>query len=395
MIHTHEKHWVIIPAAGVGARMQADRPKQYLELSGRTILERTLNIFLEDPAFAGVVVALSPGDPYWPELGVNHVSLKVCEGGATRAESVLNALVFMEGVAQEYDWVWVHDAARPLLQAGDVEALRSALTPEVPGVVLAIPLADTIKRANGQGRSGETVDRSDLWRAQTPQVFRYGRLREAMSAAQEQGCDITDEASALELIGDAPALVQGGEHNIKITRPHDLIVARRQWQINGEQVNSVRIGQGFDVHAFCEGDHVVLGGITIPYEKGLQAHSDGDVLLHAVCDALLGALALGDIGKHFPDTDAAWKGADSRRLTSAVYALVTEKSWRLVNLDATIIAQAPKMAPHIIAMRESIARVLEVNEDQISVKATTTEGLGFTGRKEGIACQATVLLARV
>ncbi len=159
-------------------------------------------------------------------------------------------------------------------------------------------------------------------------------------------------------------------------------------------MNNLRIGQGYDVHAFCEGEYVTLGGVEIPYVQGLKAHSDGDVLLHAICDALLGALALGDIGKHFPDTDERWKGTDSRKLLQVVYDLVRDKGWELVNLDATIIAQSPKMSPHIFAMQSCIARVLDCTPDQIGLKATTTEGLGFTGRKEGIACQAVVLLGK-
>lgn len=375
--------------------MQADRPKQYLKISTRTILETTLNLFLDDERFEGVMLAVSEQDPYWPALNVEHARLQVCHGGATRSRTVLNALNALEGQVAAEDWIWVHDAARPLLRPADIQSLRNVLSPGEPGALMAVPVADTLKRATQNHRSTETVDRSALWRAQTPQVFPYASLRQALAAALDASVDITDEASAMEWAGVQPLLVPGGEHNLKITRPQDLDVARLHSKEGAANNMSMRIGQGFDVHAFCDGTQVMLGGVSIPHNRGLKAHSDGDVLLHALCDAMLGALALGDIGHHFPDNDPKWKGANSLHLTEAVSGLLTERGWRVANVDSTIIAESPKMAPHIKAMRERIAGALDLKPDQVSVKATTSEKLGFTGRKEGIACQATVLITRV
>jgi 2-C-methyl-D-erythritol 2,4-cyclodiphosphate synthase len=306
-------------------------------------------------------------------------------------------LAFIADRAKSDDWVWVHDAARPCLSHADIDKLIEALESKHDGALLAVPVHDTVKRADSDSSVQTTVDRKSLWRAMTPQVFRFAKLKQALEQSQVDQICVTDESSAIEHIGGKPFLVQGSDRNIKVTHPNDLGVAARTMQENVKEnvAVSVRIGTGFDVHAFGEGDSIVLGGVKIPYSQGLVAHSDGDVLLHAVMDALLGALALGDIGKHFPDTDAQWKGADSRKLLRAVIALIAEKGYRVGNLDSTIMAQAPKMAPHIESMCLRIADDLEVAVSDVSVKATTTEHLGFTGRKEGIACQASVILVRI
>jgi len=401
------KFWVIIPAAGIGSRMQSSLPKQYLNISTQSILEHSVHCFLSHPRFDSVAIGIAKDDPYFKllELSENECA-EVFEGGAERVNSVMNGLDFLAGRAKADDWVWVHDAARPCLSHEDIDALIASLPNAQDGSLLAAPIYDTIKRANNQLQVGMTVDRSGLWRAMTPQVFSYSQLYDALTVCIKNEELITDEASAIEACGGHPLLVSGSEKNIKVTRPNDIELARQyilsaSTSVQGDEKEKEcgmvypRIGTGFDVHAFGEGKFITLGGVNIPYQKGLIAHSDGDVLLHALMDALLGALALGDIGKHFPDTDDRWKGADSRDLLRAVLSLIKDKDFAVGNVDATIIAQAPKMAPFIVRMSENIAKDLAIEISNVGVKATTTECLGFTGRKEGIACQVSVLLVPI
>jgi 2-C-methyl-D-erythritol 2,4-cyclodiphosphate synthase/2-C-methyl-D-erythritol 4-phosphate cytidylyltransferase len=388
---SRRRHWLIVPAAGVGARMGADRPKQYLPLGGCTVLEQTLSRLLQNDFFESLLVVVSPHDSWWSTLDrAAHPRIEVVAGGRERSDSVLNALQALDGRAAEEDWVWVHDAARPCVSSAEIDALRAALEQaNCPGVVLAVPINDSVKRSDGQGRRASNVDRTNLWRALTPQVFPFRLLSEALCSCTEQGVRVTDEAAAVERLGVYADLVKGSADNLKITVADDLQRAERMMK---KEAGLPRIGSGFDVHAFGSGDRIVLGGVSIPHSHGLIAHSDGDVLLHALADALLGALALGDIGQHFPDTDEKWRGADSRVLLRGVYILIRHRGYRLANADMTIIAQVPRMAPHIPVMQSNIADDLEVTADMIGIKATTTEKLGFTGRKEGIACQASVLL---
>ena len=223
-MHTPQ-HWVVIPAAGIGSRMQADKPKQYLTLGDKTILEHTLQRFLDHSDFAGVVVALSAHDVYWHGLGIQHERLHTCIGGAERSDTVSAALQYLSSKANANDWVWVHDAARPLVTTSDIDALQEAIEACSEGALLALPVVDTLKRSNAEGRSEATVDRRNFWRAQTPQVFRYASLCAALSSASQNGLLVTDEASAIEASGGRPCLVEGSERNIKITRPDDLVLA--------------------------------------------------------------------------------------------------------------------------------------------------------------------------
>ncbi|HEX8782401.1 MAG TPA: 2-C-methyl-D-erythritol 2,4-cyclodiphosphate synthase, partial [Steroidobacteraceae bacterium] len=266
---------------------------------------------------------------------------------------------------------------------------------------LATAAADTLKRAPAAAASEagarvcETVDRTLLWRALTPQMFRYDRLCGALDAAHAAQRFPTDEAQALEWQGEQPLLIPGAASNLKITTAEDLVIAAAILQsrhTSQTQGAPMRIGSGFDVHAFGPGDFLMLGGVRIPHSRGVVAHSDGDVVLHALCDALLGAGGLGDIGQHFSDTDPRWRGADSRRFAAAVLAMLRERGLEVVNADVTVLAQSPKIAPHREAMRQEIARLLGIGEACVNIKATTTEGLGFLGRAEGIAAQAVVLL---
>ena len=381
-----------MPAAGSGRRFGTQVPKQYAELLGRTVIEWALAPFVADAQCAGIVVALAPEDPWWPKVAVRlPAQIVTVAGGARRSESVLHGLRGLAGRASDRDWVLVHDAARPCLPAADLAVLLGTLGDGDAGGLLAAPGADTLKlAAAGLPAAVErTVDRTGMWRALTPQMFRLGALRKALEAAHDAGRTPTDEAQALEWVGGRPLLVEGSAANIKVTTAQDLVVAAA---ILGSVEKVMRIGSGFDVHTFGEGDFVMLGGVRVPYGRGVVAHSDGDVILHALCDALLGAAGLGDIGQHFRDDDPQWRGADSKGFVRGVLAMLRERNLAVVNADITVLAEAPRLAKHREEIRGSIAALLEVAADCVNVKATTTEKMGFLGRGEGLAAQAVVLL---
>jgi len=386
--------WAIVPAAGRGSRFSADPaapPKQYAQLLGKSLFEWSLQRLLAEPRVHAVLAVVAGDDGYWPPLAAKLVQdrLQSTIGGATRQQSVLNGLAALEAQASADDWVMVHDAARPCLTALEIRALLAVLDAGASGAVLAAPLVDTIKRER-DGAIGQTVDREGLWRALTPQVFRYAELRRALLNAEAAGITATDEAQAMERLGHSPTLVPGSVFNIKVTRAEDLNWAARILQTAG--AGSMRIGQGFDVHAFGPGEHVVLGGVRIPYPRGVLAHSDGDVIIHALCDAVLGALGQGDIGQHFPDTDPRYRGADSRVFLREVARLMQEVGLRLVNADVTVLAEGPRIAKHRLAIAANLAADLGVAAARVNIKATTTEKLGSIGRGEGLAAMAVVLL---
>jgi len=391
------RHFAILPAAGVGSRMGADRPKQYLDLNGQTVLERSVAAVSQQADLERILVVVGPHDAFAQSL-LNHRDPRVLispVGGASRRDSVRNGLLHLRDQhgAHSDDWVWVHDAARPGLDRDSLKRLRDALDDEPAGVVLALPVVDTVKRAgahpgaehNMPARVQTTVPREGLWLAQTPQVFRLGPLLEAL----ERHPASTDEASAMEADGHSPRLVPGDRRNLKVTTMDDLHALRAAMPSRP----AFRIGQGWDVHALVPGRALVIGGTTIPFDRGLLGHSDADVLLHAITDALLGAAALGDIGRHFPDTDARFAGADSRMLLREALSRVKSSGWEPVNVDATVVAQAPRLAQHIPAMVAHIAADLGMDEGQINVKAKTSEKLGFAGRGEGIEAHAIVMIA--
>lgn len=397
--------------------MQQALPKQYLPLLGKPLLQHTLENLGALPQLSLVVLAVAAGDPHIHGiLAALRASvrerIKLVDGGRERADSVRKAVDFLATVAAPDDWVLVHDAVRPCVRAADVSALLAAVADEPAGGLLAQPVRDTLKHAEA-ARVLCTVDRSALWQAATPQVFRYSVLQRALQQRPADGAPFTDEAAAVEALGLPVRLVQGHADNIKVTWPEDLVLVEallqsraraaqaeelRQHQATEKLSMSCRIGHGYDVHRFAAepepGATLTLGGVAIAHTHRLLAHSDGDVLVHALCDALLGALALGDIGKHFPDSDPRYKGISSMLLLQEVSAKVAAAGWTLGNADLTIVAQAPRMAPHIEAMRAALARCCGSSMECVSVKATTTEGLGFTGRGEGIACHASVLLVR-
>jgi 2-C-methyl-D-erythritol 4-phosphate cytidylyltransferase/2-C-methyl-D-erythritol 2,4-cyclodiphosphate synthase len=405
--------WAIVPAAGRGERFASathSLPKQYTTLMGHSILEWSLRALLAEPRVHAIVVVLAAGDAHWPAIAgkLNSPKLLSTIGGAQRQDSVLKGLDFLMPRAAQDDWILVHDAARPCLSGSDLAALIDALDQppksaqaEPAGAVLAAPIVDTVKRELGRNAAQaglsaqtgiETVDRTGLWRALTPQVFAFAQLRRALQDAARAGVAVTDEAQALERLGLPAMLVRGSPFNIKVTRVEDLELAAEILKLTKEGL--MRVGQGMDVHAFGAGDHVVLGGVRIAHPFGVIAHSDGDVVIHALCDALLGAMGDGDIGEHFPDSDPRYRGADSRVFLRAVAARMKAAGLRLVNADVTVLAEAPRIAAHRSAMSANLAADLSVPAQLINIKATTTERLGFIGRNEGLAAMASVLLAR-
>ncbi|MDB6084246.1 MAG: Bifunctional enzyme IspD/IspF [Gammaproteobacteria bacterium] len=408
--------WAIVPAAGRGARFDANPangPKQYASLAGATVIEWSLAALLQEPRVRGIVIALAPDDTRWPAIAASIAAtsmaaskIRTTIGGASRQESVMNGLKALAGQAAADDWILVHDAARPCLTPDDLKTLIDAVDTEnhgsasdpdsasVNGALLASPIVDTIKRERG-GVAVDTVDRNGLWRALTPQVFGFERLTQALEEAIRDGVAVTDEAQAMERLGLPARLVRGSPFNIKVTRADDLSMAATILAgtlAKDTEKSAMRIGQGFDVHAFGAGDHVVLGGVKIDYPRGIVAHSDGDVVIHALCDAVLGALGQGDIGQHFPDSDARYRGADSRVFLREVTARMHAAGMTLVNADVTVLAEAPRIAKHRLAMADNLAADLGVAAQCINIKATTTERLGFIGRGEGLAASAAVLL---
>lgn len=372
--------------------MGAPVPKQFLRIGGRTILERTVNRFLEQDFPDRLVITLpqaqmqeginllwkagidagTEGQSAEHESRVN-VPVTVVPGGSARQDSVWNALQYLQKQGfKEDDLVLVQDGVRPFTEDQTIQDVL--LRAEKAGAAIAaLPAVSTIRHIT-EG----TLDRSKLYSVQTPQGFQFGLLIRAFEAAAKDHFSGTDEAGLVERIGVLPEIAEGTPSNIKITTPEDL------QKMSGE----IRIGTGFDVHRLVEDRKLILGGVEIPYEKGLLGHSDADVLVHALMDAMLGAAALGDIGKLFPDNDPAYAGADSMKLLARVCEVLKEHGWALGNADMTVICQRPKLAGYIQEMRQRIAEVCGVSEDRISVKATTTEKLGFTGRGEGIAAEA-------
>ena len=369
----------LLVAAGTGERFRAGQPKQYVPIAGRPCARWAAE------ALAGHTELLQPiGDAALLDAALGELAhLPSVPGGAARQDSVRAGL---EALApHDPDVVLIHDAARPFVPPGTVPALLAALA-ELPGAIPAVPVADTLKRASG-GRIEATVARDGLYRAQTPQAFRFATLLGLHRAAPSGS---TDDAALLEAAGLAVGLVPGDERNVKLTYPEDL--ARLEQALMPPMLP--RVGTGFDVHVLQEGRPLILCGVAVPHESGLAGHSDADVGIHALCDAIYGALAEGDIGRHFPPSEATWKDADSARFLRHAAERVRARGGVLANADVTLICERPKITPHASAMQARLAGIMGVDPGRVSVKATTTERLGFTGRGEGIAAQAaaTVLL---
>ncbi len=378
----------LVVAAGRGHRFGAELPKQFLTLAGKPVLRHALEAFAAHPAIAAVQAVIHPDDRDLYEDAAAGLDLRLpANGGTTRQDSVRLGLEALAEMSPKR--VLIHDAARPFVSGEIIDRVLAGLDGH-PGIIPAVPVADTLKRVEDGTISG-TVDRAGLWRAQTPQGFRYADIMAAH--ADLAGRELTDDAALLEAAGLTVGIVEGAERNFKITSKDDM--ERAEGLLAGGR-RETRCGTGFDVHRFGPpvpgGLTIQLCGVAVPHDRALLGHSDADVGLHAITDAILGALGQGDIGSHFPPSEPQWKGADSAVFLRAAGEIATARGGRIVHLDVTLICEAPKVGPRREAMVARIAEILELDPGRVSVKATTSEGLGFTGRREGIAAQATASL---
>ena len=382
----------IIVAAGKGERLAGVLPKQYLSLKGKAVLCLSIQAFLDHPKVSAVQVVIGESDLKLYDRAVEGLDplgklRPPVIGGANRTDSVINGLKAIESLNP--DKVLIHDGARPNISKDVISRVIETLE-DLPGCIPAMPATDTLKRVSAN-HIRTTVPRDDLWRAQTPQGFWYGLLVEAYG--QVDGQSLTDDASVFEALGHPVKVCLGDENNIKVTYPGDI--EKLEILMSGEgkkMLPDIRLGNGYDVHAIGPGSGVIINGVSIPCDFALVGHSDADVGLHAITDAILGAIAEGDIGTHFSPSDPRWKGGDSRQFLKFAVERARDKGFEISNVDVTIICERPKVGPHREAMRQAIAVTMGVSIDRVSVKATTTEKLGFTGRGEGIAAQATVLV---
>jgi len=371
--------------------MGLDQPKQYHHLAGAPILIHTIRAFVAASASINRIIVVVPQDfiaethRLLTEYNLTSTAITITGGGRRRQDSVLAG---MECLTDATEIVLIHDGARPLVTPDLIQRCLEAAW-QHGAAIAAIPVKDTLKRSHPDQTIACTVDRQDLWQAQTPQAVRLSLLKQAYAVLG--GREVTDEAALLELAGIAVTLIEGSETNIKITRPDDLILAEKS-MTHLPSTPTIRIGHGYDAHRLVPDRNLVLAGVIIPHHLGLAGHSDADVVTHALCDAVLGALGAGDIGRHFPDSDQHFKNIYSITLLKQVIELAAGKGLAISNADITIICQAPKLAAHIDTMRQTLATACQVSAEQINLKATTTEKMGFTGREEGISCHAVVLL---
>ncbi len=388
----------VIAAGGTGTRMQSSVPKQFLDILGKPVLFHTIERIASLDEVTEIIIALPP--EHIPQAMAiarqipMRAEVRCVAGGASRQASVHCGVV---QVISDPDIIMVHDAARPLCSKDLIRRVLEAAW-EKGGAIPGIPATDTIQRVSKKGRVLATPPREELYAIQTPQAFHADILRSALDKAQTAGFLGTDESSVVRWAGHSVVVVPGSPDNIKITRPLDLEIARILITNIGSEAQTVmdqsklRIGQGIDYHRLVEGRKLILGGVEIPFEKGLEGHSDADALSHAICDALLGAIALGDIGQHFPDTDASNRGRSSLEFLRLVREKIEAAGWSIGNVDATLLVQKPRIMPHAPQMKINIAESLGLTPADVSIKATTTEGLNAEGRGEGISAQAIALL---
>ena len=375
----------VVVAAGRGLRAGGNLPKQYRQLAGEPVIRASLSLFAWHGQIGAVQTVIHPDDRSSYDAAAKGLRLLApVMGGATRQASVLAGLEALKDRAP--DIVLVHDAARPFCSAELVSRAISACA-ETGAAIPALEVTDTIKRVDADGRVAGTVDRAPLRAVQTPQAFAFPALLDAHRRAAKEGReDFTDDAALIEWAGLKVAVFAGDSGNVKLTTDEDFAKADAR---RIASLADLRLGNGFDVHSFGDGDHVWLGGLKIPHTRGLTGHSDADVALHALVDAILGALADGDIGKHFPPNDPRWRGASSDQFLRFAVERVAKRGGRIANLDLTIVCEEPRIGPHRDAIRQRIAEIADMSVERVAVKATTSEQLGFTGRKEGIVAMAT------
>lgn len=399
---TMDKLTVIVAAAGAGKRLGLGKNKAFAEVGGLPLLVQCLRMVNDTGMAHKTIVAVGADEVAMTEALLEDyheyfagLQTAVVAGGAERTDSVKNALA----LAGSEGWIAVHDGARPFAGTEVFERTLQAAQ-QTGAAIAAVPVKNTIKVVDVEGFVVNTPQRSSLMAVQTPQIFKAQLLKCAYSDENLKGTAVTDDASLVERLGVKVAVALGSYENIKITTPEDLLLAekicadRGMTMMQSLKMPQFRVGSGYDVHRLTQNRKLILCGVEVPYELGLDGHSDADVAVHALMDALLGAAALGDIGKHFPDTDDRFKGADSMKLLEHVLALLKERCWRVNNADVTIIAQKPKLAGYIPAMQDNLAKAMGLEADAVNVKATTTEKLGFTGRGEGIAAEAVVSLIK-
>ena len=373
--------YALIVAAGRGERAGGEVPKQYRQVAGKTVLRRSIDSFFYHPAVEAVCVVVHKDDhKLYEEASSGIRILAPVIGGGSRQASAFNGLRALSGIeAPAPDIVLIHDAARCFVSQAVISLVIEGVQAGGEGAIPALPLSDSIKR--GTTHAEESVDRSDMWRAQTPQGFPFEAILKAHEAAA--GRSLSDDAAVAEAAGLAVRIVKGDEANIKLTQPEDFLLAGQRLA-----TSDVRTGFGFDVHRFEDGEGVILCGVTIPFEKKLKGHSDADVAMHALTDALLGATGGGDIGDHFPPSDPEWKEAPSEIFLKFASERLRAMNGKISNVDLTIICEQPRIGPYRTQMEARLAEILSLGTDRINVKATTSERLGFTGREEGIAAQA-------
>lgn len=377
----------IILAGGSGTRMGANQNKVMLDLCGEPVVMRSIRAFVG--LVDTLVIVARPEDAGQIRGWLDEASIEavVTNGGNTRQDSVWNGLC---ALPPDCDRVLIHDAARCLVDSDIIRRAMASVEDCGTGVA-AIPAVDTIKTADKDGIVTGTLDRSTLWAMQTPQGFDVSLIRRAHEQAQQDGAIGTDDAALVERLGVPVHLVEGHRRNLKLTTPEDMAMAESLLKETAP-LPALRVGHGYDVHRLVEGRDLILCGVTVPHSLGLLGHSDADVALHALMDAMLGAMALGDIGRHFPDTDERYRGISSMLLLRHVVNLLREHHARVTSADVTIVAQKPKLLPYVPQMRQNIADALGLPLDRVNVKATTTERLGFEGREEGISAQAVCMV---
>jgi 2-C-methyl-D-erythritol 4-phosphate cytidylyltransferase / 2-C-methyl-D-erythritol 2,4-cyclodiphosphate synthase len=383
----------IIPAGGAGKRLKAHVSKQYLFLDHIPVLVHTLKVFQKSKVIDNIVLAVPPDDlvSIRQELIDKYRLTKlttIVAGGKERQDSVRNSLLAING---KCDVVVIHDGVRPFVTQDLIKRIVGAAKTE-GAATAGVKAKDTIKETKKNNSVAATIPRQNLWLTQTPQAFKFEIIKEAYKSAYDEKYYGTDDASLVERIGKKVKMIQGSYENIKITTPEDLIIAKALLKSRSGDERQTRIGFGYDSHRLVEGRKLILGGVEIPFDKGLQGHSDADALIHAICDALLGAVGTGDIGVHFPDTDPQYKDISSMLLLGRIREIVASKGFTINNIDATIIMEKPKVMPFAAQIIANVAEALHMSVTDINIKAKTNEGMGFVGRGEGIAVSAVAML---